>query len=888
MSTQIPFPGRVARLVKGNLIEVKFPFSRKLLEEIRKIEGRKWDDDAKVWKLNPSFQSIEFVLEHRFEITKGDESRLLKIFENLEKLEDHRSVRAKLAKADSAPLIQEVRDQMLLDPYPYQWVPCHYFRVSAGSFLLADQPGIGKQQPVSEPVLTPNGWVPIGSLKKGDLVIGSQGLPISVIDVYPQQNRQTFKITFSDKTSTRCGPEHLWSVQTYNDSRVKPNQYRTMNTEQLLVSGLRDPSGKRKFRIPIVKAIQKPEQDLSIPPYILGLILGDGSVNARGSARVTTVDQEIILSSKTLNPRPKQGAEHIYSCGIYNYKTELKTLKLAGKHAQDKFIPEIYFRSSVEQRKELLAGLLDTDGYCVQYGGAEFSSVSRQLFDDVIELVRSLGGIAIEGKTKIGSYKKNGETVFCKTSYRVHLQTDFNPFKLTRKVKNWKVPTKYPSVKLIESIEPCEEEEAVCIRVDSPDHLYVTKDYILTHNSVQSLMVSVLPEVKHKTVLIVTPVPYTFQAEIRKFFGENSIVLENEIEYLNPRIRYYLVTYHRLKWLFDNREKRIVKDIWKDVLIIGDEAHNFKNRTTLKTKFMRALGKHSSFKLALTGTPVVNRPAELYEILCWLMPNFMTWTEFTRRYCSAFNGAYGRDTSGHSNLQYLREWLYDMIMILREKKQVLKQLPDKVRTSVEFTKEPIKVSADSLFELYSNSAQVKAAHPAFREWVSDIIDETEKVVIFSFHQPMLNAISEICKEKKVGSIRIDGQDSDQQKRFKLIEKFRDDPSVRVANVSIACGGTGLNGLQVAQVAAFAEFDWTPGVVIQCEDRLHRDGQKGSVNIFNLILTEFDYELVKLLMEKYAIIQRITSHEDIPDTVSSVSLTARMAQIFNLPLGKKSA
>ena len=464
-------PSRTVRLLKGNILELKFPYDRNLLEKIRQVEGRKWDDKARVWKLNASFQAIEFVLEHKFTMTSTEETMLLRVFEDLERVEDNKSERLKLAMAETAPSISDVESQMLLKPYPYQWVPCHYFRSCSGSFLLADDPGIGK--------------------------------------------------------------------------------------------------------------------------------------------------------------------------------------------------------------------------------------------------------------------------------------------------------------------------------------------------SVQSLMVTHLPELVDKTVLIVTPVPYTFQAEIRKFFGKPSMVLEGEIHYLNPRIRFYLVTYHRLKWLFENREKRIPKEIYKDLVIIGDEAHNFKNRAAIRTKFMRALGKYSRYKIALTGTPVLNRPSELYEIISWLIPNFMSWTEFTRKYCNAVMTQFGRDTSGHSNLSYLREWLFNNLMIRREKKQVLKHLPAKVRSSVEFLKTPIKVSAESMFELYANSARVKAAHPAFREWVSDLIQETDKVVFVGFHQDILNAVDEICRELKVKNIRIDGQNSDQHHRFALIKEFETNPKCRVANISIACGGTGLNGLQVAQVMGFC-------------DRLHRD------------------------------------------------------------------
>lgn len=881
----------------GKFIELQFPFDKKLLMKVDKLEGRKWNQKKKVWTVPGSRESLQFVLDNGFRVSDVDGQKMLDLLDDLDLREKNRGERMKLAMALEAPKIEEVARVMKLEAHPYQWVPCHYSRVSDGRFCLFDEPGIGKQQPISEPVLTPHGWVPIGQLIIGDSVIGSNGKPTKVTGVFPQVERKTYKMTFSDGSWTKCGPDHLWKVWTHNDTFRNPKG-RVMSTEDILSSGLRDVSGKRKYRIPLVDPVEFEEQQLTIPPYVFGAILGDGSINAYGRGNVTTCDEEMVsfTACGSVHVKPKRSnRKETYVLGFneIEYRRELRDLGLCRKRSFEKWIPEKYLYSSVDQRKELLAALLDTDGYAIPTGGTEFTTTSSRLADDVEFLVESLGGIVKRGKEKVGSYRgPEGDLVECRKVYRLNIKTEFNPFKLERKRLAWKRPSKYPSIRLIESIELDKDEDSVCISVEAEDRLYVTRHCVVTHNTVQSLMVTYLPEYRGQIVLIVTPVPYTFQAELLKFFGVNSMVLEKPLDFLNPRIRYYIVSPHRLKWLIEDhtlkpREMK-AKECWRGVFLILDECHLYKNRDAQRSQYAKALARTSEQLIAMTGTPIMNRTNELYNALSMVVQGFMSWTAFTAKYCNASFNGYGTDTSGNSNSQSLRGWLYENKVVKREKKNVLTQLPDKVRQLVQLVQTPIHVKAASMFEMYSNSAKIKSEHPLVTEWIEDLITETEKVVIFAHHAHMMDAVQRICEKLKVKFIRIDGNNESEEERHKLVKKFETDPSYRVSITSIGCGGTGLNGLQVAQVMAALEYPWVPGILIQAEDRLHRGGQQGSVLIFNVVLTEFDFELIHMIIEKWSIASRVTGNQEISDSISKESLMNAMAEKFKLPLYKRIA
>jgi replicative DNA helicase len=359
--------------------------------------------------------------------------------------------------------------------------------------------GVGKSLPNSEPLLTPNGWVKMGDIKIGDKIIGSDGNEQYVIGVYPQGVRSIYKVEFTDNTFVNCDEEHLWSVNTLNmrtsKTRVKgevvykPNYgYKVVKTSDMMNDIKK--RGRHNYRLPVVSPVNFNEKDVLINPYLLGLLLGDGSICDSG-VRISTKDDELFDNISYLN-------EHS-SYNEYN-RTETKSIKsinlkagikqrlneygLLNKKSNNKFIPKDYLYNSAENRVSLLQGLMDTDGYVNKNGTVQFTTVSEKLCDNVRELVLSLGGTA-KINTKVPTYTYDGEKKEGQLAYTITMSFANNivPFKLLRKVSKFYKREKYVEQKYVKSITYSHNEDATCIKVSNPDELFVTRDYVLTHNT---------------------------------------------------------------------------------------------------------------------------------------------------------------------------------------------------------------------------------------------------------------------------------------------------------------------------------------------------------------------------------------------------------------------
>ena len=360
--------------------------------------------------------------------------------------------------------------------------------------------GVGKEQPISEPVLTPNGWVTMGEINVGDMVIGSDGNEQYVLGVYPQGIKPIYKIEFTDGTFAHCGLEHLWSVNTLNmrtaktrgkDGKpiYKPNfGYKVVKTSEMMEDIKK--RGRYNYRLPVVAPVEFNEIPVSIDPYLLGLLLGDGSIGENG-VRIATKDDELFENIQYLDEHSsfreytKQDLKTIKSIYLKsNIKERLLKYNLFNRKSHDKFIPKDYLINSVKNRVELLRGLMDTDGYVDKKGTVQFTTISEQLCKDVKELVLSLGGTA-RVNTKIPTFTHNGEKKQGQLAYNITMSfaNDIVPFKLLRKVGRFYKRTKYVEQKYVKSITYSHDEEAVCIKVSNPDCLYVTRDYVLTHNT---------------------------------------------------------------------------------------------------------------------------------------------------------------------------------------------------------------------------------------------------------------------------------------------------------------------------------------------------------------------------------------------------------------------
>ena len=355
-------------------------------------------------------------------------------------------------------------------------------------------PGTQKCQPLYSKILTPNGFITMGEVEIGTKVISGTGNIATVLSVSPRRKRPIYEVTFDDGSKTRCSDNHLWTVQTRDDRKRKnkdgSEKYRTIELSEML-KNYKVENGKRcNYSVDYAPKIDFEEKEYLIPPYILGVLIGDGSLSS-GNLNITTKDIEIVNIFNNLMPDYVLKAKDDINYRIVEktkkrYSTLRKHLKyygLDGKTSIEKFIPQEYLYGSYKQRLELLRGLMDTDGsarkhYC------SYATISKRLAEDICELVHSLGGYASSTKRKSG-YKKDGEYIACNDYYDIVIQFSSemdNIFSLKRKQQQYS-PKRKTIKRFITDISYIADEECQCIYIDDESHLYITDDYIITHNT---------------------------------------------------------------------------------------------------------------------------------------------------------------------------------------------------------------------------------------------------------------------------------------------------------------------------------------------------------------------------------------------------------------------
>ncbi|MFI7353494.1 PhoH family protein [Streptomyces avidinii] len=375
----------------------------------------------------------------------------------------------------------------------------------------------GRAMPVFTKVLTPDGWRPIGDLQVGDLVVGSNGEPTPVLGVYPQGEKDIYRLTAQDGSWTLCCGEHLWTVRTRDDKR-RDKPWRVLETKDM-IGNLRA-AHARRYELPMLTApVAFPEREVPMDPYALGLLLGDGCLTGSTTPSFATEDEELVRALETALPgvvaRHKSGPDYVLNrvkspgdvVTLENPVTRvMRELDLLGSRSHSKFVPDDYLFNTAEVRLAVLQGLLDSDGGPVTQRDRtcriQYSTTSIVLRDDVIALVQSLGGVAYtrrraaEGReqgTALAAHRRDAHVV------DIRLPEDITPFRLARKRDAYHAAGGGGRpMRFIDSIEPAGREEAVCIQVAAEDSLYVTQDYLLTHNTLNDAFV-VLDEAQNTT-----------------------------------------------------------------------------------------------------------------------------------------------------------------------------------------------------------------------------------------------------------------------------------------------------------------------------------------------------------------------------------------------------
>lgn len=377
----------------------------------------------------------------------------------------------------------------------------------------------GRAQPLFSKVLTPSGFRTIGSLAVGDLVIGSDGRPTPVLGVYPQGRKTVYRVQTQDGASTLSCGEHLWAVTTPSD-RWRGKPMRLLETREM-VGRLRAAHAHR-FELPLVsRPIEFEAREVLMDPYALGLLLGDGCVTTSTTPSFTTADTELAVALQARLPNielvRKNAVDYVlrHTYGgrgglrIANPVTVvLRELRLAGCHSADKFVPDEYLYNDSATRIALLQGLLDTDGGPVTQAERscriEYVTTSPRLKEAALFLVRSLGGVAY-WRTRRAAGRKPGRARGRSVEHRsdayvvgIRLPHSIQPFRLTRKQEIYGAIGGGRPMRFVHSIEDAGEAETVCIKVAAEDSLYVTDDFLVTHNTLNEAFI-ILDEAQNAT-----------------------------------------------------------------------------------------------------------------------------------------------------------------------------------------------------------------------------------------------------------------------------------------------------------------------------------------------------------------------------------------------------
>lgn len=370
--------------------------------------------------------------------------------------------------------------------------------------------GRGYEQPYYSKIKTLNGETTMGDVKVGDKIVTSGGDEATVIEKFEQGVKDVYEVTFSDGRKVHCGLNHLWAVyKNYQPSKPKP--YQVLTLKDILDDGLYyDTSQKQrsyKYRLPTIHPVLYEEnEELPVHPYVMGALLGDGSMSTP-SIKIASSDPEILhnisraLGSDYVLNRDHTTTNNHLICytpakKAYRKNNPLKTALIdlgVNKSCKYKFIPDIYKRSSIESRIWLVKGLMDTDGSITEDGNLEFSNSNERLVDDFIDVLRSLGVVCKKNMTDRTSEKSSmintplGKREIKRgIEYRVFIRSNKNMFALSRKserVKSEKLVFDKPFIKDIQLVG---KHQSACVLIDSEEHIYLTDDFVPTHNSLKA------------------------------------------------------------------------------------------------------------------------------------------------------------------------------------------------------------------------------------------------------------------------------------------------------------------------------------------------------------------------------------------------------------------
>lgn len=365
--------------------------------------------------------------------------------------------------------------------------------------------------PLDAPVLTTSGWKPMGEIEVGDRVIDPMGQESKVVDLLPVVEKDVYEITLGDGSKARACWGHLWTVEvTDSNNKTTVQTMSTLEMKSLVDKTFVNGASHFKVKVPKVEpAVFDVAADLPVDPYVLGILLAEGSlenegvsfVHGEGALEILHRVEAGLPAGHFLSPKRDgdgeisawrisvgnrgAGPRNVY--GRNQVLQGVRDLGLLGHRAWEKFIPEAYKFANISDRWRLLQGIMDGDGWVDENGCTQFSSTSEQLARDVQFLIRSLGGRCGALRVSSGrSYVYGGELRPARDTYSFSGVCDlsFTPFSLTRKVERYRLSEKTSSqFRRVRSVELVGHEAVRCLEVSADSHLFLSYDFVPSHNT---------------------------------------------------------------------------------------------------------------------------------------------------------------------------------------------------------------------------------------------------------------------------------------------------------------------------------------------------------------------------------------------------------------------
>lgn len=739
-------------------------------------------------------------------------------------------------------------------------------------------PRTGKAQPLDARILTPTGWKRMGQIQIGDEIVDPDGGTAKVEAIFPQGQKPIYEVTTSDGARAACCKDHLWMVRLLGMEQ----SYVTLPLGEMMERRFFDEAGRPKFYLPNFTVGREPEltrqlAPTAVHPYVMGVLTA--ACVWPWAGLVTGVTQSTAAKLRYHLP-----AGAIFEDG--------RIINLKHFHPEE---AHEYLLLSAKERMLALNGFFDARG--------SFKWGARSCFlqlnydpdrrDFIVDLIRSLGGTAQVGKTKFG--------------HTVNASLPFNPFKCKEKEDQF---AHSAVTRHIVNVELIGQLEAQCIKVSSHRGLYITDDYLITHNTPTAITAACAAlgsgEVSRVVIAYPNSVASTWRKQVRDWAkmplarteGRKPLSEESIAEVKKRKMLFLGVHYEILG---AQASSLLAALDGSKFMLVADEIQLAKNRNAAATKGLLQLAHAPNcvYRIGATGTPMRNRPRDLWAVFEFLSQGSMGgYWSFAKRYAAAEQGTYGWTDLGCSNegelarrlaaVSYRKtraqvaSWLpqSDRKIILcdvtdpklqQRYKRLEKEHGKRIIAALDAGGDSLPAGTRALLETLTEITSA-AKLPTALERLDYHVGRGVKVVLFThFHEPLRNVADEWIRQNPDIPAYVAGDGLLAAKRAKVIAEWQAAPYPAILFANTMSAGVGID-LADAEVAIFLELEWVPADFQQAMDRLQdiHLGKRTTPALYEFLLVRntIDEAMAKVLLTKLRAIEAVVGHNPVNTDLST--------------------